>query len=346
MRQLKETPEQMVTDGRITAFGVFREPFRHINLLDANIPGVPKSLTKYRLKEWQHFAVLSQEVLMAFVIIDAHYMANSFCYVVDRETGDYVEHHRDASSHATKLAQELWSDACTFKRRGYSIEIENRLEEGFHRTKIDIAASLKEPGIHADLLILEDLNRIQPLIPVLPISENRPMYTHKAAVPVQGEIHLGKRRIVLDENIDVVMVDVQKTFYPYNTLWRWATCAGRDQEGEIIALNLVQNMIPDDDANNENCLWVNGQLSTWKGARFNLDESQILRPWQIETTDGECRLEFFPQGERAGKINFGILKSDYHQPYGRFRGTVTDSGGRQYQIEDFFGVTELHRARF
>jgi hypothetical protein len=91
---------------------------------------------------------------------------------------------------------------------------------------------------------------------------------------------------------------------------------------------------------------VNGQLSTWKGARFTLDESQILRPWQIQTTDGGCRLEFIPQGERAGKINLGILKSDYHQPYGIFRGTVTDANGVQHQIEDFFGLTELHRARF
>jgi hypothetical protein len=346
MRQLKETPRQIATDGRITEFGIFREPFRRVNLLDADIPGICKPLRKFRLKEWQHFAILSREALMAFVIIDAHYMANSFCYVVDRETGEYVEHHREAFSRAAKLAQELWNDSCRFKKRGYSVEVDNRLEQGLHRAKIDIAGSPKKPGIRADLSILEDLEKIQPLIPVLPISENRPMYTHKAAVPVRGEIRLGERKIVLDESTDVALVDVQKSFYPYNTSWRWATCAGHDRTGRMIALNLVQNMIPNDDTNNENCLWVDGQLSTWKGARFSLDASRILDPWHIETTGGECKLDFLPQGERAGKMNFGFLKSDYHQPYGVFRGSVMDSGGTQHRVEDFFGVTELHHARF
>jgi hypothetical protein len=224
--------------------------------------------------------------------------------------------------------------------------VENRLESGFHRVKIDVAEARGVPALQADLTFQQDLQAVQPLVTILRVSENRPLYTHKTVCPASGELRVGGLRVELDAARDLALVDIQKTYYPLVTEWRWASCAGYDAEGRLIALNLVRNMLPDRETNNENVLWVDGRLSGWGAANFTFDVERVTAPWHIETSDGRCSLEMRPVAERAGRTNLGVLLSDYHAPVGTFSGTVTDDQGAAYEIRDFFGIAEYHRARF
>lgn len=350
-RRLLPTPPSVVSDGKVVQFGLFRDPFRDMNISDVKLinAGDPLGgfLTAFRLKQWQHIAFIGKDFLLAFAIVDAHYMGTSFCYFVNRQTGEYFEHHYEAPGKAAKVSRELWHDDCRIKRRGYFIEVQNRLAENRHHISIDIAAKAGKPAIKADLEISEDLSKVQPLIVVLPINdEQRPLHTHKVPGPVGGEINIGDQTFTLDAKRDLALIDVQKTYYPFNTFWKWATCAGYDDHGNLIALNLVSNMIRNDQKFNENCLWVNEKLTPWSAVCFEFDEHNLLAPWHIRTTDGRCDLTFNPLGERADKINLGLILSDYHQPYGHFTGTVVDADGESYELKNFFGVTEHHLARF
>lgn len=350
MTKLIQTPPRIVENHKVVDFGLFEQPFRELNLTDADIFGTkakePEIFRKLRLKQWQHFAVITKDVFLGFMVLDSTYLGASFCYFVEKETGRYAEHHREGPGWIARVSKELWNDDCVFKGRNYFIEINNRLEQGVHLAKVDVKETKKIPRIKANLEMLENLAEVQPIVAVLPIKQNRPLYTHKIACPVRGEIHYGDKKAVLNEKTDLVLIDVQKTYYSYNTFWRWATFAGYDDQGRIIAMNLVQNMIEDDVRYNENCLWVGGKLSQWGGARFEFDEKNTLAPWRIHTTDGSCDLLFTPEGEREGKVNFGFIKSDYHQPYGRFSGTVKDNDGVMHEVKNLFGVTEHHLARF
>jgi Domain of unknown function (DUF2804), C-terminal/Domain of unknown function (DUF2804), N-terminal len=349
MKTLKDTPEKLVENGQVVDYGLFNKPFRNLNIHEADIFGTPAPLrffNRFRLKEWQHFAIINPEFFAGFVITDAHYLCTSFCYVVERESGNYIEHHREAPPGVARTARELYNDHCRFSFKDYSIRVENRLDVGYHLAKIDVAASVGKPPIKAEIKLVENLDEVQPLVVVLPLKNNRPLYTHKMPCPVSGYIELGNYRVELDPQRDIGLIDVQKTYYPYNTFWRWATFAGYDKKGRMLAINLVQNMVPDDENNNENVLWVDGKLTPWSAARFEFDEKNALAPWKMRTTDGNCDLTFTPQGERSDKINMGLIVSDYHQPYGVFNGTVTDASGERYEVENIFGVTEHHLARF
>jgi hypothetical protein len=274
-------------------------------------------------------------------------MADTFCYLVDRTTGRLVEHHRATFSGAAQIARELWHASTRFERPGYRIVIDNRLEEARHHVRIDIADHGATPGITADFELLEDLAAYQPLIAVLPINDpRRPLYTHKNVCPVRGWLRVRDRRIDFDPDHDLVLIDVQKTYYPYRTFWKWAAFAGYTADGHCVGLNVVENLIKDDDVHNENGLWVDGRFSPWGAVRFFFDESDLSAPWIIETVAGIDHLVFTPVGERAGKINTGLVMSDYHQPYGTFSGVVTDANGVVYEIDEVVGVTEHHVARF
>lgn len=349
-RQMQKTPESMVQGGQITAFGHFDSPFRNINAMEADVFGTGKTgarlFNRFRLKEWQHFAIFGQDLLFTFVVFNAHYISNSFCYFVDRKSGEMIEHHREGLPFAARLADELWDDRCSFKMSGYRIGIRNHLEKNRHFASIDIDRNGATPGISADLELIADLACYQPIVVVLRLAPNRPAYSHKMACPASGRITVGDRTIDLDPGRHIVMIDVHKAYYPYRMNWSWATCAGYDGDGRLIGLNLTHNVIEDDTDNNENGLWVGNELSVFQAARFTFDEDRILEPWRVETEDGRCKIDFKPEGERRGKINFGVISSDYHQPYGTFSGEATDDSGKLHIIRNFFGVTELHKARF
>lgn len=350
MRERKETPPRMVVDGQVAEYGAFKDPFREVNLLDVELVirgrRVPRALREYRLKEWEHFGVVSDEYYFGMLIFDAKFMGTSFFYAFNRKTGEFFEHERTSIGGPLRVARELWHGECYYRHFGYSMEFENRLDSGMHRIRAEIKGKRGKPPVEAEIFALEDLDRYEPLVQVSPVATNRPFYTHKTVCPVEGKVALGDQVVVLDPAKDFTFMDVQKTFYPYQTFWKWATFGGHDSAGRLIGMNACQNFITDDENYNENCTWVDGQITLLSAARFEFNENAVLEPWRISTTGGELDLEFTPEGERHGKVSLGVLMSDFHQPFGLFKGTMAGPGGSRVEVDEPFGLCEHHLARF
>jgi hypothetical protein len=349
LRTIKETPRRLVDDGDVVEFGAFAEPFRELNLEDADIFGLKarplRTLNRFRLKQWQHFGVIHPEHYLGMVIFDAKFMTVSFVYHFDRRAGTMSEHSRQAPGGRAKVAETTWNGECSFEARGYALRFENRLDDGYHRVRIDAAERRKLPAIQGEFRMLEDISVYEPLVVVSPFSANRPLYTHKAACPVEGRVTVGGQVIELDPTRDVCLLDEQKAFYPYRSFWRWLCFGGFTPQGTLVAANLCHNNIADDETYSENCYWVGGKIRLTGAARFGFSEANILGPWFINTTDGLVDLEFHPQGERAERIRVGPILSDFHQPFGLFRGRL-GCGGEASEVEDLFGLCEQHITRY
>jgi hypothetical protein len=349
VRTIKKTPPRLVDGGRVVEFGAFEEPFRELNLEEAEIfrmGGKPlRGLGRFRLKQWQHYGVIHPRHYFGMVIFDAKFMSMSFAYHFDREGGGRQEHSRLAPGGRAKLAETMWQGECSFTAKGYSLSFENRLEEGYHRVRLDAAQTSKLAAISGDFRMLEDVSRYQPLVVVSPFAPNRPLYTHKAACPVEGRMSVGGEEIELDPSRDVCLLDEQKAFYPYRSFWRWLCFGGFKPGGSLVAANLCHNIIAEDEEYSENCYWVDGKIYLTGAARFGYSEADILGPWFINTTDGLVDVDFRPQGERAERIHVGPILSDFHQPFGLFRGRL-GSGDSATQVEDLFGLCEQHITRY
>lgn len=349
MERLK-TPEFMVEEGKFCAFGKFTEPFREVNMLEADIRiagrRAGKFLKNLRLKEWEHFGLICEDYYFGMVIFDAKYLGNVFFYAFNRKTGEFFEHKRTSIGAPLRIARELWHSECYFKHIGFEMEFLNRLDSGYHRLRVEIARTHDKPKVSADVRIHEDLSKFEPLVSVSPIGSDRALYTHKIASSAEGFVRIDDREVRLDAERDFGLMDVQKTYYPYNTFWNWTTFAWRNADGKIVALNLCQNFIEEDEKYNENCLWLDGKIVPLSAARFDFDKNDVLKPWKITTTGGEVDLIFKPLGERKGKISLGFLMSNFHQPFGEFSGVMRAPGKEAIEIDGAFGVCEHHLARF
>ena len=349
MRKVKITPDKMVEKDGTINFGTFHTPFLNANILDAPLYSssykVPAFWKKFRLKEWQHFGIITPTYYFGMVIFDAKFMGVSFFYAYDRIANKRFEHSVQLPGGASRIARQVYDDSCEFKKKGYLLRFENRLNEGFHKIIIDIDGKKDLPSVKGEIKVFEDLNTIEPLVQVSPVTPFRPFYTHKVAAPAEGTIMLGAKEIKIDRKRDIALLDEQKTYYPYSSFWKWATAAGYNEYGELLAFNLCQNMITDDEDFNENCMWIDGEIYCLNAARFKF-EKDIMRPWEIKTTEGCLDLLFTPSGRRAEKINAGFIVSDFHQPFGMHNGRFKDDNNRIYPISNFFGLAEHHITRY
>lgn len=350
MRAIRPTPSQPVFYGQIH-FGVFRDPFAALNLVDADVYGhrwAPRWWRSLRLKEWEHFSIIHDEFFCGLAVFDARFMAISSCYVVNRRTGQLVGHSRTAFRRgAVHVPEQLRRGDGFFRQPGYRVDLRNHLDDGTHQVRVDICASHRQPPIRAAFVVREDTARFQPLIAVLPVNDHRrPMYTHQNACPVEGQLQVGEQTWDLDPGRTWALVDAHKAFYPRKASWKRASFAGRDADGVPVAITLTQNVIRDDEQWNANGFWADGCLTLLGAARFEFDPRQTLQPWHLTTTDGRVDLIFSPDGEHVGQLNTaGLLSYSFHQPFGTYRGRVTDDAGEIYAVDGLFGVTGFHLLR-
>lgn len=350
MRTIAPTPPSVVDARGEVQFGVFAQPFEKINMEEAALRtgGLrwPRALRKLRLKEWQHVWVATDEIFFGLAAVDAKYLKNGFSYAVERETGRFFEHSCESVTAKVRIPRELWDARGHFTAKGFSLDMHSHLRAGEFRYRFEAPAGKHGPSLKADLRLLCDLERVQPLVVVLPIGPNQGMYSHKSVLPVEGYVDVDGRRYALDPTKARAIIDVHKAHYPYRTWWNWATFCGRDDKGRDIGLNLTRNVCLDQELHNENGLWIEGRLHRLAAATLEHPAGDTTAPWTIGTTDGAAQLRFIPEGERHGEIQAGVLASSFHQPYGRYEGHITLPDGEVVRIAEAVGVAEDHVTRW
>lgn len=347
MMKIKSTPKSIVENSKFN-FGLYKREFENLNIEEAKLfNGIvtsSKAFHRFRLKEWQHFGIIHPDYYIGFVVMDAKFLGLSFFYVYDRHTHTITEHKADTFFRTLGVANNLYRGHTYFFKRGYQLEINNMLSENRHQVKVSIKKKYSLPKINGEFVILEDQTKYEPAIPVLRFPKTGMMYTHKNVCPVEGSLNVGDKEIKFDPSRDFAMIDVQKSFYPYNSFWSWMAGGGYDSAGNFIAFNLTKNIIKNDEEQNENCIWLNGKPYPC-GAVFPEYGDSPMNTWKINTSCNSVKLSFVPENQRKQKINLGIFKSDFHQPLGMFTGILTPDNQPGLQVS-LFGIAEHHTMKW
>jgi len=343
MGSLLETPDRAVVDGQVQ-FGRFARPFRELNLLDAQC-GIPRlgGLRQLRLKEWVHFGLIHPDWYVSMAVVDAGFLITSWLHLFDRQNRKAFEHVRKLPPWRFRAPANVRNHSAELKTHGYHVFVHNHVENQAHQLQIEVRAERSLPSVSGTVLLHEDPAWTQPLAAMLPLGQNRPMFTYKSACPFSGALEIAGQRVEFDPNRDAGLLDYHKAYYPRKTFWRWATFATFDSSGNLLGVNLTHNVIKDDERFNENCIWHGNSLSLVGAARFDIPKDP-MQTWRVRTTDGAVDLELAPQGLRHERVNLGLAGSAYNQPYGLYSGTLVDSAGRRHAVEQAFGIAEDHIA--
>ena len=342
------TPDRLVDERGHVRFGVFNAPLPDVDVAESRFGWLglpaPRIVRDLRLKQWQHFVLVTPELLVTLAVVDAGYLRTGWVQVVERERR--FEHARKGPRLDARVARALWDDTTHLRARGFEIAIANHLSAGEHRLRLAVDAGDAGPAVAGELVAHHDLARVAPLVVSLPVGTGRAMYSHKVPLPVSGELRVGERRYAIDPTESSLILDIHKAHYPRRTWWKWATFAGRDARGRHVGLNLTENMASAVTPRSENALWVDGRCVRLSHPTFTFDRGRIRDPWRLTTHHGEVDLSFRPAGGRAERLDLGLVRSHFDQLYGTFHGAVTLGDGTRVEVEGLRGVCEDHDARW
>lgn len=328
-------------DGR-PCFGLYSQPLTALNLEDFRPYGTKdiasaakRWILRYRIKRWEYLGLCTEDLIFGLAAIHLGYMCNLFAYLYERKTDRISEYNI------------ITPGGRAARFRGNSLTGETGFESG--KTRVHMISDLETIRIEGDLKGALSLNLSfqkvsQPLVCLTRVGLKGFNYTHKeAGIPVRGTIsHKGVSREIQEEQSFGVR-DYTLGYLARQTFWNWAAGGGRDGEGNRIGFNLVQGV--NETGFTENAFWVNGNLHKADVVDFRYDDLDLLQPWIIASNDGRVRLRFLPEGQRSANTNAGLLISRFHQPFGRFEGTL-QKGEKVHTLQSVTGFTEEHYAKW
>lgn len=136
-----------------------------------------------------------------------------------------------------------------------------------------------------------------------------PHHTHKSfAQPARWRLQRDGRRRSAE---GLLGADVSCGFPPRHTRWHWAFAQSPE-----LGFNLVEGFV----GAAECALWRDGGLEPLAEGRFERPSGE--GPWRIRTADERLNLSFEPVSAYRDRTRLGLVRSDFIQAYGLFRGRL------------------------
>lgn len=342
MREIRKTPESLVSLNGEPELGFFERPFKalHLDRAQAGLWPGAKLWRRFRTKEWVGFGIVHPDFYLSTMISNTKYLASGVVYLVDRRSGTLYEYEEPGLPFLVPVAGSTYGGVCRFSGLRIKLEFRFDLEAGRHRLSFDVAGRKDAPAIKGELNLRQDFAECAPLVASLPVVPKHHTYTNKALMPTSGELRIGTETIRYLPERDLANLDEQKGYYPYVTKWRWASCAGHDEKGRILGLNIADHQFENPSVYNENALWAAGELERLGAATLEFDEKAPLDPWTIRDADGQVDLRFMSEGRKRVNYQFGVIKIDYFQAFGRFSGLLRRADGTVLNYDSLYGVAE------
>lgn len=329
-------PEKMVNDG-IAKMGTFSSPIPDLNIGDCKKPLgklFPSWWAKKRIKAWEAFEISFTEGFIVGAVYSIGIALTNVLIFFDKQTKEVISNQVFTTFKKDAIKDTLVNGGYNYiKANRMEIGITNNFDKGYCQIKAVSEKTKKNVYMSVDATLKSVSN---PSVCVMPLGENRPLYSQKELFKAEGTIIIGDNKYVLDETA-LAIIDDHKAYYPYPMHYDWVTGFGITEEG-IIGFNLTENQVINPEDYNENYLWVKGELHPLPPITFSqINEKQ----WYICDKQGVVDINFYIENSFKIKVNaLGLIKIDYTAPFGYIKGSIKDLDGNKHVVDNLFGMGE------
>jgi hypothetical protein len=304
-----------------------------------------------RTKRWDYWAVLGEDVVVSVVYADVDYLGIAAVEWIDLATGRAGGCNRAVPlARGLELPEVAGSAPSHFGDRRLRLSLVPR-PDGTHLWARWTEAD-GTPGA-LDVVVAEPPD-LESLNVVVPWSETRFQFTSKhQARPVAGTLTVGERVVRFGDDGQEAwgVLDVGRGRWPYRTRWNWGGGAGRARaagggEGPVVGIQIGAKWTEGTGAT-ENGILVDGRLEKI-GEELDWDYSwdEPLRPWRVRSAAGDLDLTLAPRHDRHARTEALVLRTEVHQVFGRWTGTVPDGAGGRLEVDGLVGFAEESRSRW
>jgi hypothetical protein len=330
-----------IEDGNLL-HGTWNKAFETVDLQEIRKPyryPVPRWARNYRIKEWLCFYVQDDSCLLEalFCNVKLYRMAQILLY--DKKNNKKYIFRKIKPGAGWQLPHSLSNTSIDSRSSRFYFRIHSWLDADTIKLDLNIEAARNKPSLTIHLAHNVSSQNVTPMAVSLGITEKRGMYAYKVLTPVRGDIVLGGQRInVRQEACSGFFIDC-KGYFPYRMHATFCMATGFNEENRRFGFHIAENQTRETNKNNENALWVDGQLTPLPPLRITMPNGPD-EDWVIQDVEGMVDLTFTPKEQNKTGIKLIFANFDMNAPLGHYNGMLLTSGGEQIHIKNLFGLGE------
>jgi len=309
---------------------------------------------RFRTKKWDYWSVLAGDLVIGLVYADVGYLGLASMWWADLSTGR--QGGRDLAvpfGGKFQLPAEPGTAPLVLDTKHLRMRLED-LSTSPVGPATRLRVSWDERGAEGELDVLVALPEDhESLSVVIPWSETTFQFTTKDnARPAAGTLDVGPDHWDIGADGDAWgVLDVGRGRWPYSTTWNWGAASGHATTGELIGVQFGAKWT-EGTGFTENALNIGGRLhKIGRELTWDYDWDAPMRPWRV-VDDGvgpderALDLTLTPRLDKHGRTDAIALRTEVHQMFGTWTGTVRDEHGKEYRVEGIQGFAEESRNRW
>ena len=365
-RRSVPTPKDLVDENGKVVFGTFDKEFETMELLRAKKPTkAPDFLRKFKLTLWEATEVHLKNGVLLAVVCDMGIFGKQLNMFYDKRTHQVYCWDTQIKSKDTVIAPNLLNGSVAEAASDVGfVKYVNDFQDGKaqlsgkHTGKCLItpsdenkiaSQSIKENYGEATIEYDFTLTRLsKPCVVSIPFpySDNRTLYSQKDFFKAEGKLVINGEEMLSDDETTAI-IDDHRGYYPRKAHYDWVTTMGVcDVNGEKkwLAFNLTHNQSTDEEAYNENLIFLEGKTSLLPPVRFTRSvESKDFRnysEWTVKDEHDMVNLKFKVHGINPMVLHALVVNIDYYVAWGELEGYIRDEDGNKYVLDGMMGMGE------
>jgi len=329
-----------IEDG-IPVYGTWNRAFEKVDLLEIRKPyryPLPRWVRDCRIKEWECFSAHNGRFLLEAIFCNVKLYRMAQVLLYDKESGEKFSFRKVKLGSGWQLPHSLANASVDSRSSGFYFRIHSWLDADTVKLDINIE-SARRPSLTAHLAYNASGQVVAPMAVSLGIGERRSMYAYKVLAPVHGDMVFAGRHIILKQDDCSGFFCDYKGFYPYRMQTVICTAMGFDEENRRFGFHIAENQTRETNKNNENALWLNGQLTPLPSVLITMPNGPDAE-WVIQDVEGMVDLTFTPKEQNKSGMELILTSAELNVPLGYFNGMLVSSKGEQILIKNLFGTGE------
>lgn len=277
---------------------------------------------KWRIKEWDYYAILKDDYGIALTVADNSYMSLVSVSFLDFVNKKYVtKSHIDWLTFGKlNLPQSSKIGGINYQKKDYLFSFTNN---GTYRTiKVKYPKFINDDDFTCDIVLTPKAS--DSIVVAIPFFKKGHFYYNQKinCLLAQGFFKIGNKEYSLDSASGVL--DWGRGVWTYKNTWYWSSLSVVNEK-ETKGFNLGYGF-GDTTKGSENVVFCNGKAYKLDDCLFNIPKNNgkwdYLKPWRITSSDLSINLIFTPIIDRVDCTDVLLIASKQHQVFGKFKGTI------------------------
>jgi len=335
-------PRGSPIEDRTPIEGTWDKAFSHVNLMDIHRPyrwPIPRWLKDCRIKEWEAFSVQDNRFVLEAFLGNIKLCRAAQVILYNKESGENFVFRKFMLPSGRRLPRSLAHESVECRSPRFFFRVHTWLNADTIDLELDVAETWWQPAFAARLAFGMESRDVTPSVVSLKFTERRNMYAYKALAPVRGDIVLGSEHFSLDPAQCSGIFRDYKGFFPYRMRGVFCGAMGFDAEGRRYGFHVAENQAREPRRNNENAMWVNGQLSPLPPVLITMSGGPESN-WVIQDVDGMVDITFSPSQQYRLGANLLAVSGDLFAALGYYNGMLIGANGEQVQVKNQWGLGE------